>query len=47
MGALGVNRLANEVEHGMISHFRCAIILQRASPSKNYRASQMRDNHYE
>jgi len=43
--ALGIDRLANQMDrHGIISHFRCAIIPLMDVMGKNYLSSHMRDN---
>ena len=45
MGSLGVYRLSDQVDrHWIIPHLRCAIIPHPTSRSKNFPASEMRDN---
>ncbi|GLR68640.1 hypothetical protein GCM10010909_33220 [Acidocella aquatica] len=45
MRPLCIDSLAYKVDgHGIISHFRCVLILPKARTVKNYRAPEMRDN---
>jgi hypothetical protein len=43
--ALGIDRFADQVDcHGIISHFRCALIPRAGVKCKNYLASHIRVN---